>query len=119
MSPDQHQGCRRREPRQQVDLNAVAFQRDGSRSLVAVSDISMAGCQLTGNPDFSPSEPIRLVVPYRGDIAARVLWASDERAGATFESDAGAFLDRRAKRFTCSFNYGSGRTFGKKGVSTD
>lgn len=124
MSPDQTQSCRRHERRQHVDLNAIAFRRDGSRSMVAMSDISLAGCKLNGKSDFSPAEPIRLVVPYRGDIGARVRWTADERAGASFDldesaTDAVALPDRRATRFSCPFNYGSGRVFGKKGVLAD
>ena len=116
--------CRRREARQKVDVAAVAFRRDGSRSVVAVSDLSYEGCQFSGGPVLSVEERIRLLVPYRGDINARVRWASPERTGATFEADvmeaeAVPLPTRSAMRFTCPFNFGSGRVFGRRGLNTE
>jgi hypothetical protein len=114
--------CRRREPRQPIDVDIVAFRRDGSRSVVALSDISYEGCQMNGRSDFVPAEPVRLVVPFRGHIGARVCWASSDRAGARFErggSDAVMLPDGGALRFSCPLNYGSGRVFGKKGLPSD
>lgn len=111
--------CRRREPRQKVDLAAVAFRRNGSRSVVSVSDLSYEGCQFSGGPVLTAEERIRLVVPFRGDIPARICWASTDRAGASFESDAPemAPLPRsRVLRFACPLNYGSGRVFGRRGL---
>ena len=115
---------RRREARQKVDVPAVAFRRDGSRSVVAVSDLSYEGCQFSGGPVLSAEERIRLLVPYRGDINARVRWASQESAGASFEPDlspaeAVPLPDSGAMRFACPFNYGSGRVFGRRGLPSE
>jgi hypothetical protein len=114
--------CRRQARRQDVDVAAVAFRRDGSRSVVSLSDMSYDGCQFTGGPVLGPEERIRLVVPYRGDIGARVRWTSSDRIGASFDAEAANAVplpDRSALRFACPFNYGSGRVFGKRGLQTE
>jgi hypothetical protein len=114
--------CRRQARRQDVDVAAVAFRRDGSRSVVSLSDMSYDGCQFSGGPVLGSEERIRLVVPYRGDIGAQVRWASSDRVGARFDADgadAVALPDRSAIRFSCPLNYGSGRTFGKRGLQTE
>jgi hypothetical protein len=116
--------CRRREKRQKLDAPAVAFRRDGSRSVVLVSDLSYEGCQFSGGPVLNPEERIRLVVPYRGDIPARVRWASSDRAGARFEPDASdaeavPLPARAAIRFACPANFGTGRVFGRRGLETE
>jgi PilZ domain len=115
------QFCRRREQREAVDVPAIAFRRDGSRSVVSLSDLSYDGCQLSGGPVLSAEERIRLIVPYRGNIGARIRWASPDRAGASFNGDVTEpetvpLPKSSALRFVCPYNFGSGRVFGRRGL---
>ena len=82
----EEQDCRRRERRRSVDLVGLAFRGDGSRSVVSISDISFEGCRLTGG-EFEMKEGIRLVIPERGEMGARVRWASKGKSGALFTND--------------------------------
>ena len=110
--------CRRREPRQSIQMGAVAFRRDGSRWVVALSDISYEGCQFRGSAGLSADEAISLLVPDRGGVGARVRWVANDRAGANFDASVEPLVvpDLTAMRFGRSYNYGSGRVFGRKGV---
>ena len=120
-SDKQMEGCRRTEPRSAMRREALAFRPDGSRSFVSVSDMSLSGLQIEGGA-FAEGEEFRLVIPRRGEVDARVRWASSSTAGAHFDED--LLLDdvipkrdslaiRRAR----SFNFGSGRVFGRRGVA--
>ena len=116
----QQQGCRRTDPRSAMNCEALAFRRDGRRSVVSVSDISFSGLQIEGGA-FAYDEEIRLVIPYRGEIDARVRWASLSTAGAWFDEDVlpGDVLparERYALRLLGAFNFGSGRVFGRRSI---
>jgi hypothetical protein len=114
------QECRRREHRRSIDLVGLAFRGDGSRSVVSISDISFEGCQLSGG-EFELKEGIRLVIPDRGEMGARVRWASKGKSGALFTNDEKLAAsvpahDRNAITRMASLNYGTGRVFGRKGL---
>ncbi|GAA3896773.1 hypothetical protein GCM10022276_14680 [Sphingomonas limnosediminicola] len=111
----------RRERRRPVDLVGLAFRPDGSRSVVEVSDISFEGCQFTGDK-FGPQEALRLVIPDRGEMDAKVRWASNGKIGACFDSAEGlegavSTRERKALNQIRSLNYGSGRVFGRRGLA--
>ena len=115
------QSCRRRERRRSVDLVGLAFRPDGSRSVVEVSNISFDGCQFAGD-QFDPSEALRLVIPDRGEMDAKVRWAANGKTGACFDSNAAlegvvSTRERKALRQLRSLNYGSGRVFGRRGLA--
>jgi hypothetical protein len=117
----EEQDCRRRERRRSVDLVGLAFRGDGSRSVVSISDISFEGCRLSGG-EFEMKEGIRLVIPERGEMGARVRWASKGKSGALFTNDEKLAAsvpthERNAIRRMGSLNYGSGRVFGRKEVA--
>jgi hypothetical protein len=117
----EEQSCRRREKRRPVDLVGLAFRPDGSRTVVEVSDISFDGCQFGGDR-FGPSETLRLVIPDRGEMDAKVRWAANGKIGACFDSavsleGAVSVRERKALRQMRSLNYGSGRVFGRRGLA--
>jgi hypothetical protein len=118
----EEQACRRREDRRSVDLVGLAFRGDGSRSVVSISDISFEGCQFSG-AQFDLKEGIRLVIPDRGEMGARIRWNANGTAGARFDYDAALaeavpVHERKALRQMRSLNFGTGRVFGRKGLSS-
>jgi hypothetical protein len=103
-----------------MDCVALAFRADGRRSVVRVSDMSMGGLRI-GGAEFADDDAFRLVVPHRGDINARVRWASGGVAGARFEEhlvlkDVVPARDNYAVRRLRAYNYSSGRAFGRRGL---
>jgi len=101
-----------RKPRREVDFEAYVFRSDGSRPLVKVSNVSYDGCQIADGPDFEPAERVTVVLPDRGEAAARVRWSAAGKTGASFER-----VSRGPETkpiFPRPFFYGSGRQFGKK-----
>ena len=117
----QEQDCRRTEPRRAVECTALAFRSDSRRSVVAVADLSLSGVQIAGG-SFADGDEFRLVIPGRGDINARVEWASASMAGARFDEDlvldhVVPARDSYAVRRLRSYNFSSGRTFGRRGVT--
>ena len=113
--------CRRSEPRNAMNCMALAFSADGRRTVVTVSDMSLSGVRIDGAA-FDDNDAFRLVIPHRGDIDARVRWASSGGAGARF--DQGLGLDRivparekQAIKLSRAFNFGSGRAFGSRGTT--
>ena len=113
---------KRREPRREVELGAVVLRNDGSRSVAELSDISYAGCQLRGGPDFEPAERIRLLLPCRGETIAQVRWTEAGKSGARFEADDGDhahFTDAESSMGVPPVYFGSGRTFGRKGAECE
>lgn len=120
-SDKRQQGCRRTEPRSALRCDALAFRRDGRRSEVTVADMSLSGLKIVG-ATFEDQDEFRLVIPHRGDINARVRWASANMAGARFDADVvlGDVVpprDSYAHRRLRTFNFGSGRRFGKRGTT--
>lgn len=112
--------CKRREDRRSVELQAVIHRRDGSRALAAVRDLSYGGCQLSGGKTFEAAERITLVVPTLGEIDAQVRWSKGEAVGAQFGGvspwDEGVEAPaRNAQSYARHVNFGSRRTFGRKG----
>jgi hypothetical protein len=117
-SNNQEEGCRRNDPRSAMQCVALAFRRDGRRSVVTISDMSFSGVQMEGS-SFSDDEEFRLVIPHRGDVNARVRWSSPTAAGAQF--DGNLHLDAivpahesYAFRRLRAFNFASGRQFGRR-----
>jgi hypothetical protein len=100
---------------------ALAYRCDGSRSVVTVSDMSFSGVQIEG-ASFANDEELTLVIPERGDIGARIRWSGPNAAGARFDDKAVMTSvlparDHQAFRRVRSFNFGSGRVFGRRSVS--
>ena len=98
---------------------ALAFRPDGARSVVTVADMSLSGVRLHGTA-FEDNDEFRLVIPRRGDVDARVRWSSQGNVGARFDenlllADGVAARENYAIRRFRSYNYGSGRAFGKRG----
>ena len=115
---NQQQRCRRLEPRRALDYTALAFRAGGHRSVVTVSDISLGGVRIDGAA-FDNDDEIRLVMPQRGDVNARVRWASASTAGAQLDDELvldGMVPAREvsAIRRLRTFNFGSGRVFGRR-----
>jgi len=116
----EEQDCRRSEPRSAVECTALAFRSDGRRSVISVADLSLSGVQIAGG-SFADGDEFRLVIPQRGDINARVEWASANMAGARFDENLvldGVMpaRDNYAVRRLRSYNFSSGRTFGRRGT---
>ena len=118
-SHKQEQNNRRSEPRSASHCAALAFRSDGRRSEVTVRNMSLSGLQIEGDA-FADNDEFRLVIPQRGDINARVLWASSGKAGARFDEDLvlndvvhprDSYTVRRLRAYT----FTSGRVFGKRG----
>ncbi len=115
-----YQGCQRMDPRSAMKCDALAFWPDGRRSKVTVSDMSLGGLQISG-ASFADDEEFRLVVPQLGGMNARVRWAEPSLAGAQFDeelilNDVMPARDHYVLRRLRSFNFGSGRTFGRRGL---
>lgn len=115
---NQQQRCRRSEPRRALGYTALAFQAGGHRSVVTVSDISLGGVRIDG-ASLAYDDEIRLVMPHRGDVNARVRWASASSAGAQLDDE--LVLDGRvpareinAIRRLRAFNFHTGRVFGRR-----
>ena len=117
----QETSCRRAEPRSALHCMALAFRRDGTRSVVQIADMSLSGLRISG-ASFAADDEFRLVIPHRGDVDARVRWASDDTAGGRFDEDvvlndvvpaSEAYAIGRVR----AFNFGSGRVFGTRRVS--
>ena len=116
-----YEDCRRSEPRSAMHYAALAFRPDGRRSEVIVSDISLGGLQIEG-ASFADGEQFRLVIPRRGDVNARVRWAAPMMAGAQFDDelvlrDAIPARDSYVLQRLRAFNYSSGRSFGRRGMT--
>lgn len=116
-----YEGCRRIDPRNAMHSVALAFRKDGVRSEVSVSDMSIGGLQIEG-ASFAENEKFRLVIPQRGEINARVRWAAPGIAGAQFDEDLvldGIMpaRDRYVIQRMRTFNFGSGRKFGNRGFT--
>ena len=112
--------CRRRGARSAFGCKALAFGADGRRVELTVSDISLEGFGFEGSA-FAADEEFRLVIPQRGEVDARVRWASEGAAGARFGDDGvlGSWVPARERlqlRRANAFNFGSGRTFGRRGT---
>ena len=121
MRPDKQEHCRRSEPRSPLHYAGLAFRADGRRSAVTVSDMSLGGLQIEG-ASFEDDDEFRLVIPHRGDINARVRWASPGIAGARFDDSLALdgvvpASERYAIRRLRSYNFGSGRVFGRRGTA--
>ena len=100
---------------------ALAFRSDGRRSQVTVRNMSLGGLQIDG-AEFADDDEFRLVIPKRGDINARIRWASSDSAGARFDealvlNDVVPPRDRYVVRRVRNYNFTSGRTFGKRGAA--
>jgi hypothetical protein len=80
------ENCRRRDPRRPVNRVAVAFRRDGRRSLVAVTEISLGGLQIN-DASFDVNEEFWLVMPNRGVAPAKVCWSSSSQTGVMFDEE--------------------------------
>ena len=122
-SHKQEQNCRRSEPRNAIDCTALAFRSDGRRSVVTVSDLSLGGVRIEG-ASFDDEDEFRLVIPQRGDINARVHWASPGTAGAQFDEDLVLpgivpARDNYTVRRLRSYNFSSGRVFGRRGLPVE
>ncbi|MBA2466918.1 MAG: hypothetical protein H0V46_04855 [Sphingomonas sp.] len=83
--------------------------------------MSFSGFQIHGEA-FTDGEQVRLAIPQRGDTHAQIRWASGSTAGARFAEDRALgdivpARDRQALRRCRSFNFGSGRAFGRRGSS--
>jgi hypothetical protein len=83
-----------------------------------VSDMSFSGLQVEGGP-FAEEDEFRIVIPHRGEIDARVRWASSGTAGARFDKDVSLddvvpAREKYAIRRVEAFNFGSGRVFGRR-----
>jgi len=119
-SHKQEPECRRSEPRSANDHTALAFRSDGRRSVVTVSDLSLGGVRIEG-ASFDDEDEFRLVIPRRGDINARVRWASPGTAGALFDENlvlpgVVPARDHYAVRRLRDYNFSSGRVFGRRGL---
>jgi hypothetical protein len=100
---------------------ALAFRPDGRRSVVTVSDMSLSGLQIEG-ASFADDDEFKLVIPHRGDMNARVRWTSPGRAGGQFDenlvlNDVVPGPESYAIKRLRAYNFGSGRVFGKRGLS--
>jgi hypothetical protein len=120
-SPKRYEACRRSDPRSEIRWAAFAFRPDGSRSEVIVSNMSLGGLQIEG-ASFADDDQFRLVIPSRGDVNARVRWAAPTSAGAQIDDelvlhDAIPARDSYVIQRLRSFNYSSGRTFGRRGMT--
>ena len=118
---DKQHGCRRTEPRSAMHCEALAFRPDGRRLEVTIADMSLSGVRMEGVP-FEDHDEFRLVIPHRGDVDARVRWSSAGTAGARFDEDVALQnavppREQYAIKRLRAFNFGSGRTFGKRSVS--
>ena len=118
---DKQEGCRRTEPRSAMHCDALAFCPDGRRLEVTISDMSLSGVRMEGGA-FEDRDEFRLVIPHRGDVDARVRWSSADTAGAHFDEDVALQdavppRDRYAIKRLRAYNFSSGRTFGRRGVS--
>lgn len=116
------QHCLRREDRRTVELGAVIHRRDGSRAIAEVRDLSYRGCRIGGSGSLEPAERIRLIVPTLGEMQAQVRWSDTLGAGAQFDSGGpcDSDIDRgplNALSRGRQFNYGTGRSFGRKGCA--
>lgn len=121
MLSDTEDYCRRSEPRSALHYAGLAFRADGRRSEVTVSDMSLGGLQIEG-ASFDHDDEFRLVIPNRGDIDARVRWASEGIAGARFDESLSLdglvpASERYAMRRLRSYYFGSGRVFGRRGTA--
>ena len=119
---DGRQLCMRRGERREVELGAVIHRRDGSRTIAAIRDLSYGGCRISGSDPLEPAELIRLVVPAFGEIDAQVRWSASDAAGAQFGCSGpwGIEPDQRprgALNHARHYNFGSGRSFGRKGTA--
>ena len=115
--------CRRTEPRSALRHAALAFRSDGRRSVVTVSDMSLGGLQIEG-ASFANDDEFRLVIPRRGDMNARIRWTSASSAGAQFDedlllNDVVPARESYALRRLRSFNFSSGRVFGRRGLPAE
>ncbi len=120
---NQHTGCQRMDPRSANSWDARVYRRDGRRSDVTVSDMSLGGIQIEG-ASFADDEVFCLVIPQLGGMNARARWSGDVYAGAQFDEqlileDAIPPRDAYVMRRLRSFNFGSGRSFGKRVPSPD
>ena len=115
------QDCRRSEPRNAMNCMALAFSADGRRTVVTISDMSLSGVRIDG-ATLDDDDAFRLVIPHRGDIDAKVRWASSGGAGARFDQGLGLdgivpAREEHALKRSRAFNFGSGRAFGSRGIA--
>ena len=82
--------------------------------------MSLSGLRIEG-ASFADDDEFRLVIPQRGDMNARVRWASPSSAGARFDENLVLknivpARDNYAVRRLRAYNFSSGRSFGRRGL---
>lgn len=90
------EGWKKRNDRQQVDLQATVARLDGSSLGAKVSNISFEGCQLECDVVLQIGELVKLALPGLGEIGAQVRWALPGKAGVCFLLDEAESEERRA-----------------------
>lgn len=112
----QKPNCRRQDPRSSINRAAVAFRKDGRRSLVHVSEMSLGGLVIEGS-SFDEGEEFWLVLPERGAAVARARWSKANRTGAMFEDGKPGQPDftLEEKSVRRCLNASRSRAFGRRG----
>ena len=78
-----------RKDRHDVDVEAVAYRDDGTKSAVRICNLSDGGCRLESNVEFRVGERLQVAMPRMGYLRVQVRWVEPGSAGAKFviESD--------------------------------
>lgn len=78
-----------RKDRHPVEVEAVIYRNDGSKSPVRLSNFSDDGCRIDSPIEFRIGERLQIAIPRMGQVKAQVRWALPGSAGAKFliESD--------------------------------
>lgn len=76
----------RSQERRGVEIPAIAYQSDGKRLGVLISDLSYDGCQLSVSESIQPDEKLTIVIFELGaEILATVRWRQGTRHGVRFD----------------------------------
>ena len=78
-----------RKSRHVVDVEAVVYRSDGTKSAARISNFSDEGCRIEAEADFRIGERLSIAIPRMGYVKVQVRWCLSGAAGAKFliESD--------------------------------
>ena len=78
-----------RKSRHAVDVEAVVYRTDGTKSAARISNFSDEGCRIEAENDFRIGERLSIAIPRMGYVKVQVRWCLPGAAGAKFliESD--------------------------------
>ena len=77
--------CRRGAPRAATAFDTHMRAAATSRSPCRIIDISMSGARLRLYQDLAPDTSIRISLPGKGLVDARIVWADGREAGCRFD----------------------------------